>query len=383
MAERSRTKVYFGATLFDGAALLRDRALVVEDGRVAGILSFADKPIRGEAVDLQGGILSPGFVDWQVNGGGGVLFNADPTPEGIAKIARAHRAYGATAILPTVITDTPDVLAAALKAAKAALVSVPGSLGVHVEGPFFDVARKGVHRADLIRPMHDSDVQQLIDAKAGAMVVTLAPNKVAVAHIARLAEAGIIVSLGHSDATSAEAHAAFDAGATAATHLFNAMSPLANRAPGLVGAALARKGVICGLIADGVHVHDDAMRVAIAAKGARGISFVSDAMPTAAGGGDTFFLQGREMFRAGDRLTDASGTLAGAVIVMHDAVVYAAGKLGVPVADALAMATATPARLLGLDDEVGTLKTGARADLVHLSEALDLLAVYDGVPSEA
>ena len=158
MAARSKAQVYFGATLFDGFALHQDRALVVEDGRIAGILSFADRPIHGEAIDLNGGILSPGFVDWQVNGGGGVLFNADPTPEGIAKIAAAHRAYGTTAILPTVITDERAVLAAALKAAKAALASAPASLGVHVEGPFFDPARKGVHRADLIRPMHEADV---------------------------------------------------------------------------------------------------------------------------------------------------------------------------------------------------------------------------------
>ena len=376
MAARSKTQVYIGATLFDGFALLRDRALVVEDGRIAGLISFADRPIRGEPIDLNGGLLAPGFVDWQVNGGGGVLFNADPTPEGIAKIAAAHRAYGTTAILPTVITDEKAVLAEGLKAANAARAATPASLGVHVEGPFLDPARKGVHRADLIRPMVEADVSQLLEAKAGAMVVTLAPNKVDLPHIERLARGGATVSLGHSDASAEQANAAFDAGAKAVTHLFNAMSQMQGRAPGMVGAALARKGIVCGLIVDGIHVHDTTMRAAIAAKGASEISLISDAMPPAAGGSDRFSLQGREIFRDGRHLTDATGALAGATIVMRDAVAYSAQALGVSVADALRMATSTPARLLGLADEVGTLKIGARADLVHLTDALDLLAVY-------
>ena len=376
MAERSKVQVYFGATLFDGVALHRDRALVVEDGRIAGLMSFADRPFHGEPIDLNGGIVSPGFVDWQVNGGGGVLFNADPTPEGIAKIANAHRAFGTTAILPTVITDEKAVLAEGLKAAKAAQALTAASLGVHVEGPFLDPVRKGVHRADLIRPMGEADVSQLLEAKAGAMVVTLAPNKVGLDFIARLAQGGAVVSLGHSDASAEQANAAFDAGATAVTHLFNAMSQMQGRAPGMVGAALARKGVVCGLIVDGIHVHDAAMRAAIAAKGAGEISFISDAMPPAAGGADRFSLQGREIFRDGRRLTDATGALAGATILMHDAVLYSVRALGVPVADALRMATSTPAKMLRLSHEVGTLEIGARADLVHLDDALDLMAVY-------
>ena len=214
-------------------------------------------------------MLAPGFIDWQINGGGGVLFNAEPTVDAIARIAHAHRREGVTGFLPTVVTDAPDVLAAALTAARKAHVRVPGALGVHVEGPFIDPRRKGVHLAEFIRPMRENDAEALIAMRAGAMVVTLAPASVPLELIARLAEAGIVVSLGHSDATADEAEAVFDAGARAATHLFNAMSQLNSRAPGVVGAVLADRRVVCGLIADGEHAHPAAYRAAVAAKGAQ------------------------------------------------------------------------------------------------------------------
>ena len=368
MAE-TETIAYFGARLFDGFALAADRALVVEDGRVAAIVPIGERPRGARQVDLGGGVLSPGFVDWQVNGGDGVLFNADPTPEGIAKIAAAHRAAGTTTIVPTVITDEMRVLDAALSAARAA------GTPIHVEGPFLDVRRKGVHRADFIRPMLDEDVATLIAARAGSMIVTLAPSVTSLAHIAALAKSGIVVSLGHSESTAEQAFAAFDAGARAVTHIFNAMSQMSAREPGLVGAALARREIVCGLIADGFHAADAAMTVALTAKGAGGIALVSDSMPTAAGGPNSFILQGRTIKRERGRLTDNSGTLAGADIVMRDAVVYCATKLGTPLAAALEMATATPARLLGLDSSVGTLIPGAKAELVHLSDSLDVIAV--------
>ena len=363
------TTVYFGARLFDGAALREDCALVVEGGRIVALVRVGERPRGARQIDLGGGVLAPGFVDWQVNGGGGALFNADPTPEGIAKISAAHRAFGTTTIVPTLITDEKRVLDAALAAARAARSPI------HVEGPFLDVRRKGVHRADFIRPMTDADVASLIAARAGPMIVTLAPSAVSLAHVAALAKAGIVVSLGHSEASAEQAFAAFDAGACAVTHLFNAMSPMQSREAGLVGAALARPGVVCGLIADGLHVADATMKAALAAKGSSGIALVSDSMSSAAGGPDVFTLQGRTIRRQGGRLTDETGTLAGADIVMRDAVAYCVKKLGAPLADALKMATSTPARLLGLEREVGSLAPGAKADLVHLSDGLDLLAV--------
>jgi N-acetylglucosamine-6-phosphate deacetylase len=379
-----RLQVFFGARLFDGLAMREDCALVVEGGAVVAVAPTAERPRGGEQIDLSGGVLSPGLVDWQVNGGGGVLFNATPTAAAAAAIAAAHRRAGVTAIVPTVITDSPAVLAAALAAAGEAARVTPGVLGVHVEGPFIDPRRRGVHLAEFIRPMRDRDCDQLVAAKAGAMVVTLAPSAAGPERIARLAAAGIVVSLGHAEATAEEAGAAFAAGARAVTHLFNAMSQLGSRTPGLVGAALADPAVVCGLVADGHHVHGAAMRAAINAKGAGGIALVSDAMPPAAGGPPVFSLQGRRMRREGTRLIDDFDTLAGGAITLLDAVRHVVGPLGLPLADALRMATSTPARLLGLDGCIGALGPGARADLVHFDDDLALRGVWlAGAPQAA
>ena len=377
-------KVFFGARLFDGLTTRDDSALVVEDGVVVAIAPAAERPRGGEQIDLGGGVLSPGLIDWQVNGGGGVLFNATPTPEALAAIAAAFRRFGVTAIVPTVITDSPAVLVAALVAAGEATRSTPSVLGVHVEGPFIDPRRKGVHLAEFIRPMRERDCDQLVAAKAGAMVVTLAPSAAAPALIARLAAAGIVVSLGHAEATAEEARVAFAAGARAVTHLFNAMSQLGSRTPGLVGAALADPAIVCGLIADGHHVHAAALRAAINAKGVGGIALVSDAMPPAAGGPPVFTLQKRRMRRDGSRLIDDFDTLAGGAVTLDEAVRYAVGGLGLPLADALAMATSTPARLLGLEGRVGAATPGARADFVHFDDELNLRGVWlAGAPQAA
>jgi N-acetylglucosamine-6-phosphate deacetylase len=371
-------KVFYGARLFDGERLHDDCALVVAGRSIQALVPVRDRPRGGEQVDLGSGILSPGFIDWQINGGGGVLFNADPTVEGIAAIAAAHRRAGVTTFLPTVVTDAPRVLSAALAAARDAHERVPGALGIHVEGPFIDPRRKGVHPPEFIRPMEGKDADALIEARAGVTVVTLAPVSVPLERIARLAKAGIIVSLGHSDASAEEAQAVFDAGASAVTHLYNAMSQLSSRAPGVVGATLADPRIICGLIADGEHAHGAAYRVALAAKSARGIALVSDAMPPAAGGPDVFELQGRRMTRVGNKLISEDGTLSGAAITMRDAVNYVVSVLKVPLADALMMATLTPARLLRVDDRIGRLKPGHRADLVHLTDALLVSEVWTG-----
>jgi N-acetylglucosamine-6-phosphate deacetylase len=371
-------KVLYGTRIFDGERLHDDCALVVEGASIQALTSFADRPRGGEQVDLSGGILSPGFVDWQINGGGGVLFNAEPTVEGIAAIAAAHRRAGVTAFLPTVVTDAPRVLDAALAAAREARERVPGALGIHVEGPFIDPKRKGVHPPEFIRPMRREDADALVAARAGVMVVTLAPASVPLELISRLVKGGIVVGLGHSDASAEEAVAVFDAGASAVTHIYNAMSQLSSRAPGVVGATLSDPRIICGLIADGEHAHPAAYLAALAAKGPRGVALVSDAMPPAAGGPDAFELQGRRMTRAGNKLVAEDGTLAGAAITMRDAVDYVVNVLKIPLADALMMATLTPARLLRVDDRIGRLKPGLRADLVHMTDDLRVAEAWVG-----
>lgn len=371
-------KVFIGARIFDGEAFHDDSALVVEQGRVVAITPHAERPRVSDTLDLGGGTLAPGFVDWQVNGGGGVLFNETPTPEAIEAIVKAHRAFGTTALLPTVITDSPSVLASALRAARAARATVPGALGVHVEGPFIDVRRKGAHPAEWIRPLRDEDAEQLLENREGVMVVTVAPVSAGPEMVRRLARGGVVVSIGHAEATCEEAAEAFAAGARAVTHLYNAMSQLGHRAPGLVGAALADPRIYCGFIADGFHVHDSAARVAFAVKGPSRLALISDAMPSAAGGPKVYELHGRRVVQTGLKLTLEDGTLAGAAITMHDAVRYAVAHLGVPFGDALRMATSTPARLLRIEKAHGSLKPGARADLVHLGDDLDLRGVWVG-----
>ena len=369
-------RIFVGARLFDGFGWRDDCALVTQGGEISALVPYALRPI-GETVDLGGGVLAPGLVDWQVNGGGGHLFNDAPTPETIRAIAAAHRRYGTTALCPTVITDAAPVLAAALEAGRE---EAPGSLGVHAEGPFIDARRKGAHPVQHIRPMTAADAEAL----TGARVVTLAPASVSLDLIRQLAKAGVVVSLGHSEAGAEEARACFDAGVRAVTHLFNAMSPLTSRAPGVVGAALDAPNVFAGFIADGLHVHEAAGRLAFRLKGAGRLTLVSDAMPPAAGGPDVYELGGRRVERRGVSLRLEDGTLAGAVITLLDGVRFAVRHWDAPLGDALRRATSTPARLLRVADRHGVLAPGARADLLWLGDDLALRGVwFGGEPVEA
>ncbi len=364
--------------VFDGSAMRCGVAVVITDGIIRDLVARQSLPASVPLRDLGAGILAPGFVDLQVNGGGGALFNAKPTLAGVQQIARSHRACGTTMLLPTVITDSHDVMTAAVAAvAQARAAGVPGVAGIHLEGPFIDPARKGAHPAEHVRPSTGADINWLVELAAsgrcGVVFVTLAPNVVPPDAIRRLAGAGIIVSLGHSDATAEQTAAALAAGALAFTHLFNAMSQVEHRAPGMAGVALTHSTAYASLIADGHHVDPLVARLSVAAIGAKRLLLISDAMPTAAGGPDSFLLQGREVRRAGSRLTLPDGTLAGATITMADAVAYTHRVLGVDAVATLTMATATPARLIRRDAEFGRIVTGARADFVHLSDGLALM----------
>ena len=372
----SGRRSFAGAAVFDGERLHAPAVLVVEDGVVAGILP---EPPGGEVVRLDGGVLAPGFIDLQVNGGGGVLLNDAPDLDGIRAICAAHGRLGTTGLLPTLVTDTPAVTRAAIAAGIAAAETrVPGFLGLHLEGPHLDPRRSGAHDRALIRPMDAGDLAMLRDAAARlpALMVTLAPESVSEAQVAALAGSGVLVSLGHSDTGLAGARAAFAAGARVVTHLYNAMSPLGHREPGLVGAALDAPEVACGLIADGVHVAPEAIRVALAAKrGVDRVFLVSDAMPVAGTHLDGFVLAGRRVLRGGGRLTLEDGTLAGADIDLAGAVRVLVRVVGTPLEAALAMATRVPAAVLGRAD-LGRLAPGFAADMVHLDEALLLTGVW-------
>nr|MBA3326226.1 N-acetylglucosamine-6-phosphate deacetylase [Paracoccaceae bacterium] len=312
--DASRT-VFTGAAVFDGSTLREGAIVVVEAGRVAAVLSTAETP-AGAVTRLEGGVLAPGFVDLQVNGGDGIMLDAAAGAPGIARICAAHARLGTTGLLATLITDTPEATRAVIVAGiDAAAAGVPGFLGLHIEGPHLDPRRKGAHDPRLIRPMDAVDVAALCAAagRLPALMVTLAPEAATPAQIAALAGAGVIVSLGHSDCGLVAARAAVDAGARAVTHLFNAMSPLGHREPGLVGAALDTGEVHAGLIADGVHVAPEAMRAALAAKRGPGRIFaVTDAMAFTGTTLPEITLGGRRIRRRDGRLTLADGTLAGA-----------------------------------------------------------------------
>lgn len=367
-----------GARVFTGERLVDGHAVLVEGGRIAGVMPEAELPADAAREALAGGILAPGFVDVQVNGGGGVLFNERPDPASLGLMAAAHGRHGTTALLPTFITDRADAMATAIAAVRDAIAAgIPGIAGIHLEGPFLSVARKGAHDPALIRPLTDADVAAILDCGIDTVVLTVAPENATPAQIARLAAGGVIVSLGHTDAGYETAMAAADSGARGITHLFNAMSQLQHRAPGVVGAALDHGGLWCGIIADGHHVHPAALANALRAKRGPGRLFlVTDAMPTAGHEGDVFGLNGRRVTRRGGVLTLDDGTLAGSDLTMDATIAYAVAHLGVPVEEALRMASLYPAEFLGLAATRGRIAPGRPADLVHLDAALAATAAW-------
>ncbi len=365
----SRQMAIAGADIFDGESVHHGSALLLDGELVAGICSAEDVPSDHPVQLLDGGLLAPGYIDLQVNGGGGTLFNEQPTLEGIETICAAHRTFGTTAVLVTLITDTPQVTQRAIEAgADATRRAVPGFLGLHLEGPHLSTAKNGAHDPALIRPMSQQDLEVILDAKRRVpnLMVTVAVESVTNSQISALASAGVIVSLGHTAATFEQAQAAINAGARCATHLYNAMSPLTHREPGLVGAALHNASLFAGLIADGIHVDPAAMSIALAAKNGPGkIFLVSDAMSTIGTDATQFTLNGRTVHRRGGRLEFDNGTLAGADLTLNQAVRFIQGAVDLDEYEAHRMASLYPAQCLGIADQVGCLKPGGKADLIH------------------
>jgi N-acetylglucosamine-6-phosphate deacetylase len=346
-------------------------AVSFENGRIAAV----GKGAEGERIDLGGGILSPGFVDLQVNGGGDVMLNDSPDAATMARIADAHLQFGVTSLLPTLISDDLEKAAAAIAALNAA--EIPGVVGLHLEGPFLSPARKGAHDPAHFRPMNEAAIALLTSLRRGKMLVTLAPDVVAPAQIAQLVAAGVIVAAGHSAATYQQVRAALGAGLAGFTHLFNAMSPLESRAPGMVGAALEDRASWCGVIVDGHHVHPAALKVAIAAKPKGSVLLVTDAMGPIGGYSDSFVLNGERIWRRDGAFSNGR-TLAGSCLDMATALRNAVRLLGVEPAEALRMASLYPARAIRLEHEIGCIAPGRRADLVLLDDGLRVRQVWRG-----
>jgi N-acetylglucosamine-6-phosphate deacetylase len=363
--------------IFDGHVWHAEAAVLVRDGFIVGLGSWSEVPRDLPQTRLApGAFLAPGFIDLQVNGGGGVLLNDQPTADGMRAIARAHRRYGTTACLPTLITDTREQMRSAIAAARS-IAGRDGVLGLHLEGPFISPQRPGVHRPDRIAKPAAGDLEELCELSgAGRSLVTLAPECIPAGFIRSLAAAGVRISIGHSEAPAPIVMQAVAEGATGVTHLFNAMPPLSARAPGIIGAALAEHRLTAGLIVDGIHVDPVSVRAAFAAKGADRIAIVTDAMPTVGTSLDHFELVGRSIKLADGRLITEGGTLAGAHLDMASAVRNAVRLAQIPLEDALRAASLTPARFLGLDSERGALVPGARADFVALTHELKVAATW-------
>jgi N-acetylglucosamine-6-phosphate deacetylase len=344
------------------------RTLLVRNGRIEALVGASTVLGTDRVIDLQGQMLVPGFIDTQVNGGGGVLFNADPSVESIRAIGAAHRRFGTTGFLPTLISDDLHVVEKGIDAVSRAIEQgVPGVLGIHVEGPFLAHSRRGVHGADKLRELDGESIELLSAPTGGVTMVTLAPEKTTPANIRALADAGVVVAAGHTDATYAQLQPALAHGLRGFTHLFNAMSQLGSREPGAVGAALA-SDAWCGIIVDGHHVHAETMKIALRAKRRDRFMLVTDAMPSVGSDAGSFQLQGKSITLQGDKIVDEEGRLAGAHLDMVGAVRNSMKMLGLDAVEALRMASAHPAAFLGLSDKVGRIAPGLQADLVLLND---------------
>jgi N-acetylglucosamine-6-phosphate deacetylase len=354
-----------------GGTVLNGHAVLIENGHILAVMARNDTPADVPRRSLQGGFLMPGFIDTQVNGGGGVLFNDAPTVETIRTIGTAHRRFGTTGFLPTLISDDLNVIAQAIAAVDDAIsANVPGVLGIHLEGPFLNAARKGVHDATKFRVLDVETIDLLTSLRNGKTLVTLAPETAPHGAIAALTARGAIVSAGHTEATYEEMMSALEEGLIGVTHLFNAMSQMTARAPGVVGAALDLSTLYAGVIVDGHHIADCNLRVAFAAKHQNRLMLVTDAMPSVGGAQKAFSLYGKPVTVVNGRCVTADGTLAGSDLDMASAVRNTSGILKVPLEAAVQMATTTPASFLGLEHSYGHLLAGYPANLVWMDRDL-------------
>ena len=362
----------------------RDQCVLIEGGHILDVLPANDARCRAaETVDLGGSLLLPGFIDVQVNGGGGVLFNDAPTIESIRAIGAAHRRFGTTAFLPTLISADLEVVARAISAVRGAIAAgVPGVLGIHIEGPFLNVARKGVHDPAKLRELDASALGLLTSLQDGRTLVTLAPEMTTPQLIQQLVAGGVVVSAGHTNASYAEIRAALAHGLTGFTHLFNAMSQLSGREPGTVGAALDDQRSWCGIIVDGAHTDPVVLRIALRCKPHNRFLLVTDAMPSVGTTQDWFELQGRRIRVRGYSCVDEDGRLAGSNIDMASCVRNAVAMLGVSLPEAVRMASQVPAEFLGVSREYGRIAAGQRANLVLADDELNVRETWiDGKSS--
>jgi N-acetylglucosamine-6-phosphate deacetylase len=362
-----------------GRALAKGLTILIEDGRIDAIVPAHAVPQGCEVYDLEGGTLMAGFIDLQVNGGGGVLFNDAPTVQALHTIGRAHSRFGTTGFLPTIMSDDFATIAEAIAAVDEAIAAgVPGVLGIHIEGPFLNAERKGIHDPANFRILDADGFSLVTSLKRGKTMLTLAPETTSPCMIAALTEAGVLVSAGHTNASYEILRAAFAAGLRGFTHLFNAMSPLTARAPGTVGSALDNDDSWCGVIADGRHVHPASLRIALRCKGRDRLMLVTDAMPSVGSSRKSFELAGKTISVQNGVCVGPDGTLAGSDLDMAAAFRNAKSFFKLDLPDLSRLASGNAAEFLGLEREIGFILPGARADLVLMNDELQVRQCWIG-----
>jgi len=369
-------KAIIGAQVFDGETLLNDMAIVMNGEQIVAVVAADQLTDNIDITELNGGIVAPGFIDLQVNGGGGVMLNNHPTTAGLKRMIDGHRATGTTAMLPTLISDSAELHQRATAAIRTCSPERPGLLGVHIEGPFFSLERRGAHLEGYIREPETADIDWLCSLASPAepgnlsdldVMVTLAPERCQAGQIQRLSEAGIRVCAGHSNATSEQVDAALNEGLQGFTHLYNAMRPLQGREPGVVGAALNDPDSYCGIIVDGHHVHPTAIQLAYKSKPRGKLYLVTDAMATVGSADKSFEIYGETVHEENGRIVNAEGRLAGSAIGMIEAVKLAHQLAELPLTECLRMASLYPAQFIEQDHRLGRIRADYRADLVHFN----------------
>jgi len=376
------TRIY-GCPIFLENSFVENVALAIDEDCISAIIPMQDITSSEDDIILKGGFLAPGFIDLQVNGGGGTLLNDKPTVEGVRTIAHAHRQFGTTALLPTLISDTPSVIRQAINAVDAAIENgVPGVIGIHIEGPFLNPEKKGVHDVSKFLSLNSEMIDLFSSLKRGKTLVTLAPEKLKPGQISELVQRGIIVAAGHTNATYETIGTALQEGLSGFTHLYNAMSQLHSRAPGVVGAALDADHTWSGIIADTYHVHDAALRIAIKCKPTDKTVLVTDAMPSVGAPKHmrNFDLFGKKVTETDGKLTIEAGNLAGSALDMMTAVKNTVTQIGIPLDNAITMATTAPATAIKIENKMGSISVGKKANLVHFSNEFSVIRTWiDGV----
>jgi N-acetylglucosamine-6-phosphate deacetylase len=369
-------RAFVNCDIYTGDEIYYNRAILVNGDMIVGVVPESQVPENAEIEDLRGLSIAPGFIDVQVNGGGGVLFNEHPTLEGIERIALAHQQFGTTNFLPTLMTGPQDVMVEAIQALQEFLTSGRHEvLGIHLEGPFINSKRAGVHDPSFIRVMDDEDLDMVSALRGGKTVITLAPEKVESKYIQEMKERGVLVSAGHTDASYSEMQDAIRSGVTGATHLFNAMTALQSRDPGVVGSALENDSIYCGIIVDGNHIHFATVKVAWKAKPSGRMFLVTDAMPSVGSDVRSFSLGQFDVRVEDGKLMTGDGVLAGSGLDMASAVRNCVQKVGIPKDEALRMASTYPAQFLGMGQALGRIQPGYRADMAVFDNEIRVSAV--------